>query len=113
MCCPSSRSRALPTPNNVYAANHGTVHTGEFRLHVIVVDLTSGATHPDVWHSHSGLHPGESYSVHFVAEAYANCAGPHEVRVELTVPEGDADPDNNVLAQPFTVQPNADIPPCA
>jgi hypothetical protein len=97
---------------NVYGANFGTVHTGEFSYHVIVVDLTSGATYPDIWRTHTGLYPGESYSVEYFDDAYANCSGPHEVRVEFTVPEGDADPGNNALVQPFTVQPNLDIPPC-
>lgn len=110
---PQEPVQGIAYTRTIYAANHGTVHTGEFSYHVIAVDLTSGATYPDIWRTHAGLYPGESYSIDTFDEAYANCSGPHEVRVEFSVPEGDINPGNNVLVQRFTVLPNPDTAPCA
>ena len=97
---------------NVYATNQGTAYSGDFTLQVLMIDVARNSTYPDVPRTHTGLYPGENYSVYFVDNAFANCAGPHEIRAEFSVPDEDADPSNNVLVQAFTVQPNAHVPAC-
>jgi hypothetical protein len=91
---------------NVYATNLGTTHTGDFSLVVLIVDVVRGTRYPDTSQDRTGLDPGEQTLVESYDNRMVNCPGPHELRVEFTVPEGDADPSNNVFVHPFTVQPN-------
>jgi hypothetical protein len=96
----------------VYATNLGNTPSGEFTVQVLIFDVDHGSTYPDVPRSHPEIHPGENRPVASFDAAYATCPGRHEIRVEFSVPEGDADPSNNLLVQSFTVLPKQDGVPC-